>query len=257
MMRNIYLICLTVALSSFLVKGFASRVKSTLRKLGQYDGIPDCYRVGLQKAETLRDSLDTLRSRDAFFAVILINMYSNPNCYLFIKRQGGLFNEKLNKEIQNNYPRDANSRLWIQVGNLVNKAIELLGMKTYQVVYRGCLHNPDLSRSEFSFRRITSTSMNPQVADFYTGCETFIMIEDARGLDMHRYSQIPDEAEIILQSTNIYLIEEYTRNKTEIREKLEKVLPGMQQVKLFVRLRQIHRRNFISRLIGNILRTSQ
>ncbi|XP_045187668.2 uncharacterized protein LOC123545407 isoform X2 [Mercenaria mercenaria] len=251
MMRNIYLISLTVALTSFLVKGFANRAESTLRELGHYDGIPDCYRVGLQKAETLRDSL---QSRDALFAVILINMYSNPNCYLFKTKQGGLFNEKLNKEIQNNYQRDANSRLWIQVGNLVNKATELLGIKTYQAVYRGCSHNPDLSRTEFSFRRITSTSRDPQVADFYTGGETFIIIEGARGLDMHRYSQIPDEAEIILQSTNIYLIEEYTRNKTEIREKIDKVLPGMQQVKLFVRLRQIHRRNFISRLIENAFR---
>ncbi|XP_045192215.2 uncharacterized protein LOC123548755 [Mercenaria mercenaria] len=241
--------------STILHKDFASRVQSVLRRFGifqQYNGIPDCIDVARTKAQSLFNSPNALDSRDSYYAVILINMFSNPSCTLSKTENNGIFYKRLNKELQNTRPRGPESKLWRKVGSLINKALEIMRLEPVDVVYRGCVYHPDFSQPEFSFRKITSTSTDPLIAGIYSDCKTFILIEDALGLDIERYSQIPDESEILLQSTNVYLVEKYTRNETEIHEEMEKILPGMTPPEVFVRLRQKHgtKHTFLSRLLS-------
>lgn len=175
---------------------------------------------------------------------MLVNMYTNPSCYLSSTESRGLFYEKLNKVLQDRYPRSRESLLWRRVGELVNKALRILKLETVQVVYRGCNYVPNISGAQFRFRMITSTSKNPRVAEMYSGCKTLILIENTLGLDVEKYSQVPDEEEVLLPSTHVYEVVKYTKNETEINSEMERLHYDMQP-EVFLLLRQIYYRNHI------------
>lgn len=175
---------------------------------------------------------------------MLVNMYTNPSCRLSLTESRGLFYEKLNKVLQQKFPRSTESLLWRRVGKLVNKALRILKLERVQVVYRGCNYVPNISGAQFRFRVITSTSRNPRVAEIYSGCKTFILIEDTLGLDVKKYSEVPDEDEVLLPSTYVYKVVKYTKNETEIKSEMERVLPDVQP-EVFLLLRQVYRKNRI------------
>jgi hypothetical protein len=164
----------------------------------------------------------------------------------------GVFFIKVNKELRSGRTNGPETALWHEAGILINQALGILGLQKVSVVFRGCPYSLDFTLPQFSFGQITSTTTIPEVAAIYSGCETFILIEDALGVDISPYSQIPDESEILLQSTNIYIVEKHTRNKTEIQQEMNKISPLMEsQINEFVRLRQKHKnrlQNLFSRL---------
>jgi hypothetical protein len=154
----------------------------------------------------------------------------------------GVFFTKVNKELRSGRTNGPESSVWREAGILINQALEILGLQKVSVVYRGCPYSLDFTLPQFIFGQITSTTTNPKVAEMYTGCKTFILIEDALGVDIRPYSQIPDESEVLLQSTNIYLVEKHTRNVTEIQQEMNKIYPMVESpINEFVRLRQIHK----------------
>ncbi|XP_060580062.1 uncharacterized protein LOC132736859 [Ruditapes philippinarum] len=256
MVRWIFSVFIVIMVSSTCrSKGFQARVDSLFRdfeRLKAYDGILDCIEVGKSKMISLREHGEIVRNRDMEYAGTLINMYSNPSCSLSKKEMLGVFFTKVNKELRSGRTNGPESSVWREAGILINQALEILGLQKVSVVYRGCPYSLDFTLPQFIFGQITSTTTNPKVAEMYTGCETFILIEDALGVDIRPYSQIPDESEVLLQSTNIYVVEKHTRNKTEIQQEMNKISPLMEsQINEFVRLRQKHKnrlQNLFSRL---------
>ena len=128
-------------------------------------------------------------------AIALVNLYT----------QETPFYSSLNTHL-----RSGNlSQLWKDAGDLLNRAVDILGKSVVSPVYHGKSYFDRAVQVDdvFSFNQLSSTSKSPYISAQFADCGGYMFeISNVDGLDVRMYSAIPDEDEIVLKYTAMYKV---------------------------------------------------
>ncbi|WAR16082.1 hypothetical protein MAR_030676 [Mya arenaria] len=171
-------------------------------------------------------------TNDKGMAIALVNVYTQ-NCINYNNNPDNRqFYWQLNAKLRD----QTNEQIWRDTEKLLNKALEMLGAKTWDLVFRAS-HCTDIKKGyilkNYDF---WSTSLNASAsANFLDENKIFFkIVTSPGGTEISEYSNFTDEKEVLLQSNSELYVQEYITDEQGIDAKKKKVgLPKSKKMKAF------------------------
>ncbi|XP_052764712.1 uncharacterized protein LOC128206359 [Mya arenaria] len=193
---------------------YADEVKTLLRKhFNNENNI--CWSTATLKANQYKGD------ENKSMAITLINVYTQE-CYQYNDNTNVWpFYRALNTKLR----AKTSENIWLDTESLLNQGLEMIGLDTWDLLYRSCFCNNIKKGSTIIVDDFWSTSLEARASNnFLNKDKIFFQIVDARrGANIRNYSTYSGEKEILLQSKSEFYVTEYFTDATGIKNKKEGV----------------------------------